>query len=99
MENQRSTLLPFNSLRILSVLALQGNAHLGPWISESEVQNALDFCASLFNLSNQGVANGLRKHHLKGLESALWLALSGRGITWCGVLDKTGVRLARAHAG
>jgi flavine halogenase len=49
------------------VLVIQGSADLGPRISENEVQNALDFCSSLFNPINQGVADDLRKH-LEGLD-------------------------------
>ena len=50
------------------VLVIQGNADLGPRFSESEVQDALDFCASLFKSFNQGVANDLRKH-FEGLDN------------------------------
>ena len=50
------------------VLVIQGNADLGPRLSESGVQNALDFCASLFNTFDQDVANDLRKH-LEGLDN------------------------------
>ncbi len=50
-----------HSLR-LSTLVIQGNADLGPRLSEVEVQNALDFCAGLFVPVNPDVANALRKH-------------------------------------
>jgi len=43
-------------------LVIQGNADLGPRLSEVEVQNALDFCAGLFVPVNPDVANALRKH-------------------------------------
>lgn len=43
-------------------LVIQGNADLGPRLSESEVQNALDFCVGLFNPVNPGLAGKLRKH-------------------------------------
>jgi hypothetical protein len=46
----------------LSTLVIQGNADLGPRLSEVEVQNALDFCAGLFVPVNPDVANALRKH-------------------------------------
>jgi hypothetical protein len=46
---------------------IQGNADLGPRLSEDEVQNALDFCAGLFRPVNNGIANKLRKH-LEGLD-------------------------------
>ncbi len=49
------------------MLVIQGNADLGPRLSDSEVQNALDFCVAVFNPPNQGVANELRKH-LEGLD-------------------------------
>jgi hypothetical protein len=49
------------------VPVIQGNADLGPRLSEGEVQKALDFCVGLFNPVNQGVANKLRKH-LEGLD-------------------------------
>lgn len=49
------------------MLVIQGNADLGPRLSEVEVQNALDFCAGLFTPVNPDVANGLRKH-LEGLD-------------------------------
>ncbi len=48
------------------MLVIQGNADLGPRLSESEVQSALDFCAGLFKPVNPSVANKLRKH-LEGL--------------------------------
>ena len=43
-------------------LVIQGNADLGPRLSEVEVQNALDFCARLFVPVNPDVAKALRKH-------------------------------------
>ena len=46
----------------LSTLVIQGNADLGPRLSEVEVQNALDFCAGLFVPVNPDVAHALRKH-------------------------------------
>ena len=52
---------------------IQGNADLGPRLSEDEVQNALDFCAGLFQPVNHGVANELRKH-LEGLDRDPFLA-------------------------
>ena len=52
---------------------IQGNADLGPRLSENEVQNALDFCAGLFQPVNHGVANKLRKH-LEGLDGDRFLA-------------------------
>jgi hypothetical protein len=50
-----------HSPRILA-LVIQGNADLGPRLSESEVQSALDFCVSLFNPVNPDLAGKLRKH-------------------------------------
>ncbi|KAI0251931.1 hypothetical protein BJV78DRAFT_399245 [Lactifluus subvellereus] len=41
---------------------IQGNADLGPRLSEVEVQSAIDFCASLFAPINPDAANALRKH-------------------------------------
>jgi flavine halogenase len=67
------------------VLVIQGNADLGPRISESEVQNALDFCASLFNPFNQGVANDLRKH-LEGLDDDQF---SSHGVEKSALMDVT----------
>ena len=52
---------------------IQGNADLGPRLSEDEVQNALDFCVGLFKPINRGVANELRKH-LEGLDRDPFLA-------------------------
>ena len=46
----------------IHVLVIQGNADLGPRLSESEVQNALDFCVGLLNPVNPGLAGKLRKH-------------------------------------
>lgn len=43
-------------------LVIQGNADIGPRLSEGEVQNALDFCAGLFNPVNPSVVDKLRKH-------------------------------------
>jgi flavine halogenase len=45
----------------LFTLVIQGNADLGPRLSEVEVQNAMDFCASLFTV-NQDAASTLRTH-------------------------------------
>jgi flavine halogenase len=61
-------------------LVIQGNADIGPRLSEGEVQNALDFCASLFNPVNPGAADKLRKH----LESLDRDTFSAHG------LDRTG---------
>ena len=44
------------------IVVIQGNADLGPRLSEVEVQNALDFCAGLFTPINTDAANALRKH-------------------------------------
>ncbi|KAH9036550.1 FAD/NAD(P)-binding domain-containing protein [Lactarius hengduanensis] len=41
---------------------IQGNADLGPRLSEIEVQNALDFCAGLFTPINADAVKALRKH-------------------------------------
>ncbi|KAI0305155.1 hypothetical protein B0F90DRAFT_1701776 [Multifurca ochricompacta] len=41
---------------------IQGNADLGPRLSEVEVQNALDFCANLFTPVSLEAENALRKH-------------------------------------
>lgn len=41
---------------------IQGNADLGPRLSEVEVQNALDFCAGLFTPVNTDAVNALRKN-------------------------------------
>ncbi|KAH9990960.1 hypothetical protein BJV74DRAFT_772520, partial [Russula compacta] len=46
---------------------IQGNADLGPRLSEVEVQSALDFCGGLFTPVNPDAANALRKH-LEGLD-------------------------------
>lgn len=51
----------------LFALVIQGNADLGPRLSEVEVQNALDFCGGLFTPVNPDAANALRKH-LEGLD-------------------------------
>jgi hypothetical protein len=67
------------------VLVIQGNADLGPRISESEVQNALDFCASLFSPFDQGVANDLRKH-LEGLDDDQF---SAHGVEKSALMDVT----------
>jgi flavine halogenase len=48
------------SLRLFT-LVIQGNADLGPRLSEVEVQNAMDFCASLFTVSPDA-ASALREH-------------------------------------
>jgi len=55
------------------VLVIQGNADLGPRLSESEVQDALDFCIGLFNPVDPGVASKLRKH-LEDLDEDQFLA-------------------------
>ena len=67
------------------VLVIQGNADLGPRLSESEVQNALDFCVSLFNPVNPGVAGKLRKH-LESLDDDQFLA---HGVKKRALLDVT----------
>ncbi|KAH8998091.1 FAD/NAD(P)-binding domain-containing protein [Lactarius akahatsu] len=41
---------------------IQGNADLGPRLSEIEVQNALDFCAGLFTPINTDAVKALGKH-------------------------------------
>jgi flavine halogenase len=46
----------------LFTLVIQGNADLGPRLSEVEVQNAIEFCAALFNPINPDAASALRKH-------------------------------------
>ena len=46
----------------LFTLVIQGNADLGPRLSEVEVQSAIDFCANLFTPVNPDAANALRKH-------------------------------------
>jgi len=71
----------FNFLRPV----IQGNADLGPRLSESEVQNALDFCASLFNPFNRGVANDLRRH-LEGLDDDQF---SAHGVEKSALMDVT----------
>ncbi len=48
-------------------IVIQGNADLGPRLSEIEVQNALDFCASLFTPVNTDAVNALREH-LEGID-------------------------------
>jgi hypothetical protein len=55
----------FSQRHILQLIALfvpviQGNADLGPRLSESEVQDALDFCGNLFAPFNQGVIKDLQ---------------------------------------
>ena len=55
------------------MLVIQGNADLGPRLSESEVQNALDFCVGLFKPVDLGVAGKLRKH-LESLDDDQFLA-------------------------
>ena len=75
----------FRKLIACFVLVIQGNADLGPRLSESEVQNALDFCASLFSPFNQGVANDLRKH-LEGLDDDQFLA---HGVEKSALMDVT----------
>jgi hypothetical protein len=52
---------------------IQGSADLGPRISENEVQNALDFCVDLFDPSDQGEANDLRKY-LEGIDDGQFSA-------------------------
>jgi hypothetical protein len=71
--------------RTFFVLVIQGNADLGPRLSESEVQNALDFCASLFNPFNRGVANDLRRH-LEGLDDDQF---SAHGVEKSALMDVT----------
>lgn len=60
-------------------------ADLGPRLSESEVQNAPDFCASLFSPFNQGVANDLRKH-FEGLDDDHF---SAHGVDKSALMDVT----------
>jgi hypothetical protein len=67
------------------VLVIQGNADLGPRVSESEVQNALDFCAGLFKPVNPGIAGKLRKH----LESLDDDQFSAHGVEKRALLDFT----------
>ncbi|KAI0280415.1 FAD/NAD(P)-binding domain-containing protein [Russula aff. rugulosa BPL654] len=71
----------FNFLRPV----IQGNADLGPRLSESEVQNALDFCVGLFKPVNPGVAGKLRKH-LGNLDDDRFLA---HGVEKRALLDIT----------
>jgi hypothetical protein len=65
------------------VLVIQGNADLGPRLSESEVQNALDFCVGLFNPVNPDLAGKLRKH----LESLDDDQFSAHGVEKRALLD------------
>jgi hypothetical protein len=65
------------------VLVIQGNADLGPRLSESEVQNALDFCVGLFNPDNPDLAGKLRKH----LESLDDDQFSAHGVEKRALLD------------
>jgi hypothetical protein len=67
------------------VLVIQGNADLGPRLSESEVQNALDFCVGLFNPVNPDLAGKLRKH----LESLDDDQFSAHGVEKKALLDVT----------
>lgn len=67
------------------MLVIQGNADLGPRVSESEVQNALDFCAGLFKPVNPGIAGKLRKH----LESLDDNQFSAHGVEKRALLDFT----------
>jgi hypothetical protein len=67
------------------VLVIQGNADLGPRFSESEVQNALDFCVGLFNPVNPDLAGKLRKH----LESLDEDQFSAHGVEKRALLDVT----------
>jgi flavine halogenase len=67
------------------VLVIQGNADLGPRLSESEVQNALDFCVGLFKPVDPGVAGKLRKH-LESLDDDQFLA---HGVEKRALLDVT----------
>jgi len=67
------------------VLVIQGNADLGPRLSESEVQNALDFCVSLFKPVNPGLVGKLRKH-LESLDDEQFLA---HGVEKRALLDIT----------
>lgn len=55
------------------MLVIQGNADLGPRLSEIEVQNALDFCVGLFKPVNPSIAGKLRKH-LESLDDEQFLA-------------------------
>jgi hypothetical protein len=67
------------------VLVIQGNADLGPRLSESEVQNALDFSVNLFNPVNPGLAGKLRKH----LESLDDEQFSAHGVEKRALLDSS----------
>ncbi|KAI9458851.1 FAD/NAD(P)-binding domain-containing protein [Lactarius psammicola] len=59
---------------------IQGNADLGPRLSEVEVQNALDFCAGLFTPVNTDVVKALRKH-FEGIDLDAQLPPSSRPAT------------------
>ena len=67
------------------MLVIQGNADLGPRLSESEVQNALDFCVRLFNPVNPDLSGKLRKH-LESLDDDQFLA---HGVEKRALLDVT----------
>jgi len=67
------------------VPVIQGNADLGPRLSESEVQSALDFCVGLFNPVNPDLAGKLRKH----LESLDEDQFSAHGVEKRALLDVT----------
>jgi flavine halogenase len=73
------SIVPFFTFRLLIAyyltLVIQGNADLGPRLSELEVQNALDFCAGLFVPVNPHVANALREH-LESFDGDQFLATS-----------------------
>ena len=67
------------------MLVIHGNADLGPRLSESEVQNALDFCVGLFNPVNPGLAGKLR-NHLESLDDDQFLS---HGVEKRALLDVT----------
>lgn len=62
MRPGMSCMLKKPLLLISSCTVIQGNADLGPRLSEVEVQNALDFCAGLFTPVNSEAVNALLKH-------------------------------------
>ncbi|KAF8271874.1 hypothetical protein EI94DRAFT_493683 [Lactarius quietus] len=69
---------------------IQGNADLGPRLSEVEVQNALDFCAGLFTPVNTEAVNALLKH-FEGIDLDAQLAPSS-------VPEKTSVEATTPEA-
>jgi len=64
---------------------IQGNADLGPRLSENEVQNALDFCVGIFSPIDPGLAGKLLKH----LESLDDDQFSAHGVEKRALLDPT----------